>query len=73
MAGAEGKIKWCLRSTWVERGRSAPSPRGPDTVQTLLKPTTLHHPHFTICALALAFTTLRIRHRENRVINVRKS
>jgi hypothetical protein len=27
--GAE--IKWCLRSTWVVRGTSAPSPRGPDT------------------------------------------
>jgi hypothetical protein len=66
----------CLRSTWFARGTSAvsaPSPRGPDTVQTLLKPTTPHPPRFTIYTLALAFTTLRNRHRANRVINVRKN
>lgn len=58
--GAEGEIKWCLRSTWVERGTSAPFPRGPDTDQTLLKPTTPSPPRFAIYTLALAFTTFVI-------------
>jgi hypothetical protein len=65
-----------LNGAYGQRGSRVERAHRPHVVQTLSRHflnLLLPIPHALQFTLALAFTTLRNRHRENRVINVRKN